>query len=129
MRHDLIADLAAEADALSKVGNHVASAATWRVAADVAEEDGAEAFAYDLRGVARKELVVLWTRRRWPHEGILGKDVMTLVEGGRFVRGRWIFPEQYRFMIRRPHRDRPPTPGFTTVRIDSRGRVRILEET
>ena len=125
----LIGELVTEARALSTVGDHVASAAAWRVAADVAEEDGAGAFAWDLRGSARKELVVAWTRRRWPLEGILAEHVMSLAESRRFVRGRWIYPEKGRFMIRRPHRDRPPTPGFTTVRIDSRGRVRILENT
>ena len=80
----------------------------YRVAADAAEETGFTSWARDLRGQARRFMVVDWARQRWPWAEILPTDIhaLTATRGG----------EVNRFLIG----------SSWEVRMDRRGRVRIM---
>lgn len=114
---------AAIVDAGYPRGSAQALANTYLVAADAAEESDFTAWARDLRGDARRALLVGWARRKWPRDDIHLQNIIRLTA----PRGR----EITQFTIRRSHS--PLYAGrwastWVDVAMDRRGRVRILQE-
>lgn len=92
-------------------------AETYLVAADAAAEGGFSRRARELRGYARRYIVVDWARRKWSRDRVrvlpLDVDPMAPSPNG----------ETNRFRVFRPSRA-----GWFEVLVDRRGRVRITRD-
>ena len=115
--------LLADAEELAFDADHDEAAATFAVAADLAEEEGQPDVARYARTNARRSLVTAWARRRWPDEDF-GRGMATvLARTSTTDDSSWFGSpnaERTRFVVFRPRAGR-----FTFVSVSRRGRITI----
>ena len=95
------------------------SAELYLVAADAASEVGFSLWSRDLRGAARRFMLVEWARRKWPDATFASWDIVTLPPS---PNGE---VDQFVILVKRP---RLGTAHSVHVRVGRRGRVRIIRE-
>ena len=118
-------DLLAYAEARAFDADHDEAAATFAVAADLAEEEDRPDVARYARTNARRSLVTAWARRRWPDEDI-GRGMATVLARTSTNDPSWLGrsdAERTRFVVFRPRAGR-----FTFVSVSRRGRVSVTRE-